>query len=111
MALKTRVAISSALIGAISMALAVAAQAGGDKVAFPQNFMSGKLYTTVDRPDNKQYRELYTSPDAIEAAKKGQPMPSGTVVTLVDACRDHTEIRVPRPTSVGGWHVWLKSPL
>jgi len=42
------------------------------------------LYTTVDRPDNKQFRELYVSPPAaIEAAKKGEPLPSGTVLTLV----------------------------
>ena len=56
--------------------------AGGDKVAFPQSF--GTLYTTVDRPDNKQYRELFVSPPAaLEAAKKGEPLPDGTVLTLV----------------------------
>ncbi len=44
----------------------------------------GALYTTVDRADNKQYRELYvTPPAAIEAAKKGEPLPSGTVLTLI----------------------------
>jgi len=83
MTFKIRTAIPSALTSAAFMLLAVAAQAGGDKVAFPENFMSGKLYTTVDRADNKQYRELFTSTAAIEAAKKGQPLPSGTVVTLV----------------------------
>ena len=42
------------------------------------------LYTTVDRADNKQYRELYVSPPAaVDAAKKGESMPSGTVMTLV----------------------------
>jgi len=41
------------------------------------------LYTTVDRADNKQYRELYTSPAAVAAAKKGEPLPDGTVITLV----------------------------
>jgi len=83
MTFKVRTAIPSAFTGAAFMLLTVAAQAGGDKVAFPENFMSGKLYTTVDRADNKQYRELFTSAAAIEAAKKGQPLPSGTVVTLV----------------------------
>jgi hypothetical protein len=83
MTLRTRIGILSALAGAASVLLAVGAQAGGDKIAFPENFMSGKLYGTVDRADNKQYRELFTSAAAIEAAKKGQPMPSGTVVTLV----------------------------
>ena len=50
---------------------------------FPADHAKGVLYMTLDRPDNKQYRELYTSPAAIEAAKNGQPMPSGTVITLV----------------------------
>lgn len=59
------------------------AQAGGDLVKFPDTYEKGVLYTTVDRADNKQYRELYTSPEAIAAAKKGQPLPSGTVITLV----------------------------
>jgi len=61
----------------------VSARAGGDKVAFPENYAKGVLYTTVDRADNKQYRELYASPEAIAAAKKGEPLPSGTVLTLV----------------------------
>jgi hypothetical protein len=33
--------------------------------------------------DNKQYRELYGPAAALEAAKKGEPLPSGTVLTLV----------------------------
>jgi hypothetical protein len=64
--------------------LALQARAGGDKIVFPENFAKGELYTTVDRPDNKQYRELYVSPPAaLEAARKGEPLPSGTVLTLV----------------------------
>jgi cytochrome P460 len=65
--------------------LAVAAQvrAGGDKVAFPENYAKGVLYTTVDRADNKQYRELYGPKEAIDAVKAGQPVPSGTVLTMV----------------------------
>src|SRR5262245_1251027 len=60
------------------------AQAGGDKVAFPEKFKDGVLYATVDRPDIKQFRELYaTSQAAIDAAKKGQPLPDGTVLTMV----------------------------
>jgi hypothetical protein len=58
-------------------------RAGGDKVVFPEGFDKGVLYTTVDRADNKQYREIYTSAAAVDAAKKGQPMPDGTVITLV----------------------------
>ena len=76
--------VPAALATASAAFIAVAAQAGGDKVVFPENYASGVLYTTVDRSDNKQYRELFVSPPAaIDAAKKGEPMPSGTVVTLV----------------------------
>jgi hypothetical protein len=58
-------------------------RAGGDKIAFPANYDKGVLYTTVDRPDNKQYRELFATPEAVEALKAGKEMPSGTVLTLV----------------------------
>jgi hypothetical protein len=75
------VATSVALAGL--SAIVVSAQAGGDKIAFPEDYAKGVLYTTVDRADNKQFRELFTSAAAVEAAKKGQPMPSGTVITLV----------------------------
>jgi hypothetical protein len=57
--------------------------AGGDKVAFPENHEAGVLFTTVDRPDNKQFREFYASAAALEAAKKGEPLPDGTVITML----------------------------
>jgi hypothetical protein len=41
------------------------------------------LYQTLDRPDSKQYRELYAPAAAVEAVRKGQPIPHGTVLTLV----------------------------
>lgn len=63
--------------------VAFAAHAGGDLVVFPENYASGVLYSTLDRPDLKQYRELYGPASAVDAAKKGQPLPSGTVLTMV----------------------------
>jgi len=64
-------------------AFVVPVRAGGDKVAFPDNHeAAGVLFTTVDRADNKQFREFYTSAAALEAAKKGEPLPSGTVITM-----------------------------
>ena len=57
--------------------------AGPDVIAFPANWKSHVLYTIVDRHDVKQYRELYASPEAVAAAKAGQPLPSGTVLTLI----------------------------
>jgi hypothetical protein len=84
MAIGKTIAVSSAIVCAALALVAATARAGGDKVVFPENYASGVLYTTVDRADNKQFRELYVSPPAaVEAAKKGEPMPDGTVITLV----------------------------
>ena len=60
-----------------------AAFAGPEKIKYPSDYLKGVLYQTLDRPDNKQYRELYATPAAIEAVRKGQAIPSGTVLTLV----------------------------
>ena len=79
----TRKIFVAALLTMAAAAVAVQVRAGGDKVAFPENFSQGVMYTTVDRADNKQYRELFVTPAAIEAAKKGEPLPSGTVITIV----------------------------
>ena len=87
--------MTSRIVAAVAAALTLAgasavAQAppqlrvSGDKIKFPENFAQGVLYATVDRPDNKQFRELFVStPAAIETAKKGEPLPDGTVLTLV----------------------------
>jgi hypothetical protein len=84
MTLRTSIAAATACAALATAFAAVSARAGGDLVKFPENYASGVLYTTVDRADNKQYRELYVSPRAaVEAAKKGEPLPSGTVLTLV----------------------------
>jgi len=79
----TRSAFAITIAAMAASAVAVQVRAGGDKVAFPENFAKGVMYTTVDRADNKQYRELFVTPAAIEAAKKGEPLPSGTIITIV----------------------------
>ena len=80
-----RIHVTAASIAAAVAAFAaiVPAGAGGDKVAFPDNHAAGVLFTTVDRPDNKQFREFYTSAEALDATKKGEPLPSGTVLTMI----------------------------
>jgi plastocyanin len=60
-----------------------AAIAGPEKIKFPSDYLKGELYQTLDRPDTKQYRELYAPAAAMEAVKKGRPIPDGTVLTLV----------------------------
>jgi amicyanin len=68
----------------LAAAVAAPALAGGDKVAFPANYDKGVLYATVDRHDIKQHRELWATPaSAVAAVKAGRPIPSGTVLTLV----------------------------
>jgi plastocyanin len=78
------IAIAAAVGGVAGLALAIQVRAGGDKVGFPETYAAGILYGTVDRYDNKQYREQYVTPAAIEAVRKGQPIPSGTVITMVE---------------------------
>ena len=68
---------------ALAGTLAVQVRAGGDLIKFPEDYAKGKLFATVDRPDNKQYREFYTSQAALDAVQKGQAVPSGTVITMV----------------------------
>jgi hypothetical protein len=40
-------------------------------------------YTTVERADNKQFRERCAPAAAIDAIKVGPPFPSGAVITMV----------------------------
>jgi plastocyanin len=72
------------VVTVVLAALAVPGAAGPDKIAFPAGWKDHVLYTTVDRYDIKQHRELYAStPAAVEAMKAGKPLPDGTVLTLV----------------------------
>jgi hypothetical protein len=80
---KREYAAFTAVIGAAAgLSLVVKVWAGAEKVAFPEYYASGVKYLVVDKP-NKQVHEFYTSPGAIEAARRGEPMPNGTVITGV----------------------------
>lgn len=72
------------LICAAALLIAAAAAAAGtEKVAYPQDYAATQvLYATVDRPDNKTVRDLYVSPEALRAARAGQPLAQGTVITM-----------------------------
>ena len=72
------------MLVALTLALApVPGSAGPEKIAFPASYKDHVLYATVDRYDNKQYRELYGTPEAVKAVREGKPIPSGTVLTLI----------------------------
>ncbi len=76
-------------IGLAAIALAAVAQTvaptvapGPNKLVFPDTWAQGVMYATVDRYDTKQYREFYTSAEAVKAAREGKAIPPGTVITL-----------------------------
>jgi hypothetical protein len=74
--------LATALAIAVSATFGWQARAGGELVKFPANFAEGVHYATVNRGNIRQ--EIFTSRTAIDAVKNGQPIPSGTVITLVD---------------------------
>ena len=63
--------------------IAATGMAGPENIMFPESYQKGVLYATVDRYDIKQYRELYSTPEAVKAVRDGKPIPHGTVLTLV----------------------------
>jgi plastocyanin len=67
----------------LSLVFMSGAFAGPEKIKFPSDYLKGDLYQTLDRPDNKQYRELYASPGVVQAVRAGKPIPQGAVLTLV----------------------------
>lgn len=74
---------AAALIAASLVAPAVAyAQAANERVALPPRYKDGVHYGTVHRGGIRE--ELYTSREAITAARAGRPFPKGTVITMED---------------------------
>lgn len=78
-----------------ALAMSTGAFAGPEKVRFPHDYLKGVLYQTLDRPDSKQYRELYTQAEVVEAVRKGRPIPHGAVITLVQWSVEQDEKGVP----------------
>jgi len=76
--------ITAILAVAAALAVTELVRAGADKVAFPEDFAKGVAYMSIDRAGGKAVSEYYTSRDAIDAAKKGMPLPSGTAITQVN---------------------------
>lgn len=60
----------------------VPVRAGSEDVVFPKDYAAGVMYTSHDLADAKEYREFYVTPPALDATRKDQPLPSGTVITL-----------------------------
>ena len=66
----------------VALLAATASIAGPDRVTFPAGYRSHALYFTVDRAVNDTVRVFYVSPEAARRAKPGEPLPSGTVITM-----------------------------
>jgi hypothetical protein len=71
-------------------------------VGFPERYAEGVHYATIKRGNITE--QLYTSRAAIVAAKRGQPLPSGTVITMEDY-RDGQLIRYVVMEKRSGWGV------
>ncbi len=74
-------AVASCGLAALAIAQVVVPP-GPNKLAFPEGWDKGVMYATVDRYDTKQYREFWGPAEAVKAAREGQPVPYGTVLTL-----------------------------
>jgi hypothetical protein len=74
--------LATALVLGVVATLAWQARAGRELVQFPENYAEGVHYATVERGNIRE--ELFTSREAIDAVKNGQPIPSGTVITMED---------------------------
>jgi hypothetical protein len=74
--------LATALALALAATLAGQVKAGGELIKFLESYTAGVLDATVDRGNITE--EIFTSRAAIDAMKSGQPIPSGTVITLMD---------------------------
>lgn len=72
------------LVAAAAITPVVWTSAVAAEVAFPANYKSGLLYNVVDREDRIEIHEQYASREALDAARAGKPLPSGTVITSVN---------------------------
>ncbi len=76
------------------------AWAGRDLVSFPKAYADGVRYAIVNRGNIRE--EIFTSRAAIDAVRNGKPIPSGSVVTLVDY-RDGELFRYVVMEKRAGW--------
>lgn len=83
MSLVRKLSLSALLAGmAAGTFTAWQAWAANDRVQFAEKYKDGVHYATVNRGGIRE--EIYTSPEAIAAAKAGRPMPNGTVIMMED---------------------------
>ena len=79
----TKLIVAAGVVAIAGLTAGVEVRAGRDRVAFPENYAKGMRYLTLDMPGTRDVRDYYASQEAAEAAKKGEPLPDGTVITVV----------------------------
>ena len=91
-----------AVLAAMNLAISgpAYAQALNERVAFPKRYEDGVHYGTVHRGNIRE--ELYTSRQAIDAARAGKPFPDGTVIMMEDH-RDGALHRYVAMEKRSGW--------
>jgi hypothetical protein len=72
-----------ALVVPATVTVPLLARSGPDDAGFPANFSAGVLYATIYRDDIRTYLEVYAPAEAIAAARRGEPTPDGTVLTML----------------------------
>jgi cytochrome P460 len=80
---RTKLILATTVGTIVGLTATAQVRAGADNIAFPADYAKGVIYMTLDRPENKQVRDYMTSQAALDAAKKGAPLPNGTVIIVV----------------------------
>jgi hypothetical protein len=76
------VLLATVLTLLITACATVVGPVGPDNVGFPTNYRSEAPYATVDRVDNKQVREIFTSAQTAKLVRAGKPIPEGAVFIM-----------------------------
>ena len=68
--------------GVLVLATLAFAQSANEEVSFPEAYRDGVHYATVTRGNIRE--EIFTSPEAVAAAREGRTFPDGTVIMMED---------------------------
>jgi hypothetical protein len=93
---RLRLAAPLAVGAVIGIGIDARVDAGPERVSFPENYAQGIRWLIADRVDRKERHEHYAPLAAMEAARRGAPMPSGTVFTLVRYAAERDDQGNPR---------------
>ncbi len=85
--MSTRSVVAGALAAGLVLLAAAEASAGPELVQFPADYRTRFVhYNSIERPDRNPavVRFMYANPEAVAAARSGQPAPDGTVLVMED---------------------------